>query len=175
MQLTVEHFQAARSGGAIHLFWEPQAARSIELAVQGIARALSFHYVLLPGHTTRDGARVRERLGAAYEFPHHRPGHAETWDGVVDWLRDLTWLTSMATGPERYKGFILLYRDPVVLFNNDAYEFAVLLDVLGHIGDRLGGDRPFHVVLGPLSDRRLSSFITLLTVSENYCPLCQYP
>jgi hypothetical protein len=43
-------------------------------------------------------------------------------------------------------------------------------------GKRLGGEAPFHVLLGPIgADRRMSPFIDLLRVSACLCPLCRYP
>jgi hypothetical protein len=176
MELTREHFARPRPRQHIHLFWDRGEVEAIEVFVRQAAAALGCHYALLPGETIPDGATVREQLGALYAFPDHQPGSAETWDGLVDWLSDLTWLTDNPVAGASVSGFLLLYRHPARLFSADTYSFAVLLDVLGDNAERLGSDVPFHVILGPIEgDRRMGTFIELLRVSACFCPLCRYP
>jgi hypothetical protein len=166
----VEHFRLP-SDRHLHVFLEDSEVDQVHSSIVTAAAELGFHLAVLDGRAISDRSALLLALAHSYKFPDFgKDDYARMgWDSVNDFLGDLMWLTGWPRDMNRSRGFLLLYLAPLPLFNNDAAEYAMLLDVASNAAMSLKKENiPFHIVLGPLNHRALL-LIQMLKVGDRLC------
>jgi hypothetical protein len=170
MDITPNHF-AYPTDLHIHPFPEGIDPQQVRFAITKIAQELGFHLAILDGSTIHDKSGLLTAMAYAYTFPRDIVPNLErlNWDGVTDFMRDLSWLIDRPHQATNFAGFILLYLDPSVLFMTAPVDFATFLSIIDDASEvhRREG-LLFHLVLGPLDDTALR-LLELLKVADHVC------
>jgi hypothetical protein len=159
------------SACTIHTFDNPASTPWITRALARLASDSRYDFTLLDGTHVDNAEKLLTQLATLYRFP--KPSEASYaglgWDGALDWLADLTWITGLPVGSGGVEGFILQFLEPMVLFSRDLLTFANFLDLVGVASQQHRKDgADFHLVLGPLR-HPAHAFINMLRVSEQTC------
>ncbi len=164
-----EHFSST-VGPAIHLYLEGTSSEVVDAEIRETAQALGYHLAILNGDPIKDKRALLRELGSIYDFPKLTDTDYErlNWDSAADWLDDLMWLTGWPD-ESNVPGFLLLYREPLSLFDVDAVDFAIFLDIVATAAavHREAG-LPFHMLVGPLSHKAIS-LVSVLKTEYDFC------
>jgi hypothetical protein len=175
MILEATHFQT-NTDRNIHIFRDGTDIEHVEEKLSTIARELGYSLASLHGDRLTNEAEVLRELAETLGFPSegYGPNYENlSWNGALDFLRDMRWPPRSPARGKSSKGHIILYSNPSRLISADALEFATLLDALG-TGSRVveGGEMSIHIVVGPMTFRH-EYFSDLLSVSRQFCEECQ--
>ncbi len=174
MILEAAHFQTDTDRN-IHIFRDGTDVEHVEKKLATIARELGYSLASLHGDRLTTEAEVLRELAETLGFPSegYGPNYENlSWNGALDFLRNLRWPPRSPTPGEPSNGHIILYSNPSHLISANPIEFATLLDVLG-TGSRVeGGELLVHVVVGPMTFRH-ESFSNILSISRQFCEECQ--
>jgi len=175
MILEAAHFQT-NTNRNIHIFRDGTDLAYVAEKLSTIARELGYSLASLRGDRLTTEAEVLRELAETLGFPSEGQGvnyENLSWNGALDFLRDMRWPPRSPTRGKSSTGYIILYSNPSRLISADALQFATLLDVLG-TGSCVveGGELSIHIVMGPMSFRH-EYFSDLLSVSRQFCEACQ--
>lgn len=134
------------------------------------------HIALLQGESISEGAQLAQALEKIYGFPtpaHDQHKNGVRWDGITDWLSDLSWLTIDDNGnPTPCKHYILCFHTPATLYRQDPTNFQIFIKVVCDAAiAHLQFDTSFHVILYPV-DNTIADMIRESTLPENLCTVC---